>query len=786
MVFSLNILKTLVDLENIDISYLKERLTFSGFEVEDVKFNKKIDNLAIGLVTECIDHPDSDHLHLLKVDIGNEVLDIVCGAKNVKKGVKVILAMVNCVLPNNVVIKESTIRGYKSYGMCCSLKELNIDDSYYPDDIKNGIFICDEKVEIGKQDVFKTLGFDDVYLDINVLANRSDCLSYYGMAKEIASLVDRKLLIDDKLYNFEKLPLKINCKSATSRCQKLDFVELQIDENKTSPQWLQEILRKCNVNSISCLVDIGNFVMKMTGQPIHVYDLDKIGKYKNIIVRDDVETTFKALDKKDYQIQKNDLCVMFDDNVECLGGIMGGEHCACDENSKHVLIEAANFFHQNIRLTSKRLNLISDSSTLFVKKVNPYLTKEALTLFINTCKLVFKKVKVVSISSYSKLKPFKNKIPFSISKLNNRLGSNYSYEEVEKALSSLRIKLFKNYVIVPIDRIDLVEQCDIEEEVFRFYMAKNINLTLDKMPITVGSLTDEQHNIKKLHTRLTNLGLDQIVCFTLISKQQHELVQVFKQEEPFIVSNPMTADHEYVRTDLLPSMIETLNYNVNHRHTDLALYEISNVDTKNGVKDLLSVGLANFKFNRDKLEFHKFDFYDMKGVFESVMDVYKIEPNRYVLKPSSNDFFHKGISADVFINNKLVGTFGLVSPKITLVKPYFLMELNLSSLQEVRVNQQKMKPISSYPKVSRDFSFILNNNVSFNNIIDVIRKTCGKNINSIKLFDYFKMDDNQTSIGLNVEFVNFEKTFTDEELKLMSNKIIENCERTLNIKLKGE
>lgn len=785
MLASLNIIKTLVDLEDVSLDTLVDRLTFCGFEVEDVIKHEKIDNLAIGKVISCIPHPDSDHLHLLKVDIGNEILDIVCGAKNVKEGVKVILALVNCKLPNNITIKESTIRGYKSYGMCCSLNELGLPSDGYSEEIKNGIFICDESTPIGRQDVFKTLGFDDVILDINVLPNRSDCLSYYALCREIASLLNRKVKFSYDEMDVSKLKRSIKCKSETDRCKKLDFIELNIDNNISSPKWLQEFLQKNNINSISALVDIGNYVMKLTGQPIHVYDLDKIGKFKEIVVKDDVETKFIALDNKEYDIQKGDLCVIFDNKVQCLGGIMGGFSCACDSSSKHVLIEAANFFHQNIRITSKRLNLTSESSQYFAKKANPYLTLNALTLFVDTCKLVFDKVNVVSYTTYNTLEKFNNKIKFSIEKLNHRLGSNYTNDEVLRALNSFRIELEKGYCIVPKDRVDLVEQCDLEEEVFRYYSALNINLTLDKMPNTCGSLSLEQLHQRQIHTALTNAGLNQIISFTLISKEENDLVNIFNNFDSYKIANPMTGDHEYVRTDLLPSMISTLNYNINHKNNDLALYEISNVDTKNGVYSLLSVGLANSLRLREKLIARRYDFYDIKGIFEIIMDIYKIDSTRYKLKRSEKEFFHKGISADAYVDNKYIGSFGIVSPAVENVKPYFLMELNLTLLEKVRTKQTRMKEISQYPKVSRDFAFIINKDVSLDDIKEVIRKTCGKYISSIQLFDFHIIPTIGLSVGVNVEFVNYEKTFTDAELKELSNKIIENCTKQLNITLRG-
>lgn len=791
MLFSLNILKTLVDLENVFVEELTNRLTFSGFEVEETVLPPKIDHLVIGHVISCEDHPDSDHLHVLKVDTKDVmgILDIVCGAKNVRKDLKVILALPGCTLPNGITIKRGVIRGCESNGMCCSLKELGIDDSAYSDAIQNGIFEVDDNIETGRTDVLHALGLDDAYLDINVLANRPDCLSYYGMAREIAALLGRKILFVDNELNTKRMKKGKPITSLTDRCQRFSFLHLKVNKNNfSSPKWLQTALEKFKIRSISPLVDLGNYVMKLTGQPLHIYDLKKCGDYKKIIVRDDKVQDFTALDDKTYALKQGDISICFDDKICCLGGVMGSAMSEVDENTTDIGIEAASFFHQNIRLTSKRLNLISDSSQYFTKKVNPYRTLNALDLIYRLTKEIFSSVKVIDFTDYNKLPKFKEKVRFSLKDCNRRLGSTYTPEQVKEVFDNYNIEILSpNMVKVPQTRMDLVEQCDLEEEIFRYYQAKFIKQELVGLPITKGELTPNQVKQNKVIDTLVNRGLNQIISFTLIDEKMDKLVRVFDNDESYITKNPMTKDHEIVRTDLLPSMIETLDFNVNHRHEDLALFEVSQIDRKKGLKTYLSIGLYGNENSRELLEKRKYDFYDLKGLMEDVMDIYHVDKSRYNLVNSQNPFFHKYISADVIVDKKLVGTFGLVSPKVKGVRPYLLLEMDLSALEEVKSGQFKMAKLSIYPQVVRDFSFVLDKNISYKQVCDTIKLSNSKVINNVELFDYYplKKDETKVALGIRVSLVNFEKTFSDEEIKVISDKIVAECEKKLNAHLRS-
>ncbi|MBO5527502.1 MAG: phenylalanine--tRNA ligase subunit beta, partial [Erysipelotrichaceae bacterium] len=379
MKLSLNWLSDFIDLSGLTTEQIVDQMVKCGFEVESIEKMSEGTNLVVGKVLECTDHPDSDHLHLTKTDIGSEVLDIVCGAPNCRAGLKVIVAKVGAQLPGGE-IKAGVIRGQASNGMLCSLKELGISDDLLPENSPslNGIEELDDRFEVGDTDILKKLGYDDTILDVSIYANRPDCLSMYAMAKEMGAILDREVRLPD----FEG---KANCGS------KSDFVLTSLSANcphflakvvnhvtiKESPEWMKAHLRANGVKCINNLVDISNYVMLETGQPLHFYDLAS-NPAKEITVRDDYEGTYTALDGIDYKIEKGDLMITSEGKPIGIAGIMGGDNTKILNTTKGLIIEAALFDHAQIRRTSNRLGLQTEAAARFAKGLEPMAQNKAV------------------------------------------------------------------------------------------------------------------------------------------------------------------------------------------------------------------------------------------------------------------------------------------------------------------------------------------------------------------------------------------------------------------------
>ena len=370
MLVSIKTLKNYVNLDGLTAAEIADGLTFAGIEVEEVSSLASGTNLVIGHILECVDHPDSDHLHVLKVDLGNgEVKQIVCGAPNARKGLKVIVARIGAKLPGGE-IKPSTIRGVASEGMCCSLLELGVDAKYLSEKQTSGIEELPENAPTGESDVLGYLGLDDEVLNLKILANRPDLLSLYNVAREVGAIFDRKVEIPSfEVKDNFKTDLVVG--SNTSRCSQFSGREIKGITIKESPEYIKQSLRAMGVRSINNIVDIGNYVMLLTGQPLHMYDKDKLAKHE-LIAKDDLEVDFVALDEKTYKVIKNDIVITSNNKAMCLGGVMGSLECAVDENTKNIYIEAASFDGASIRHTSSRLGLVSESSSRFVKGTNHF------------------------------------------------------------------------------------------------------------------------------------------------------------------------------------------------------------------------------------------------------------------------------------------------------------------------------------------------------------------------------------------------------------------------------
>lgn len=791
MLFSLNELKKLVDIKDISTTQLIDRLTFAGFEVEDHYKKASASKIAVGKIVECIPHPDSDHLHLLKVDLGDKgIADIVCGAKNARVGIKVIVALPGCRLDAiDTTIKPGKIRGYTSNGMCCSLLELGLTkeelDSNSPS--SDGIEELDDSFIEGQEDILERLSLDDEILDINVLPNRPDCLSYIGMAREISSLTGSTLTLSSVMD--EDLPyLKddLNVKSLTDRCPRIDIVKIKgVVEKKETPKEIRMLLQANGIRSISPIVDLGNYVMLLSGQPINMYDEDCI-KDDTLIVRDDLEGKFTTFDDKEVQLQRGDLVILDSEKPLCLAGIVAGKSGSISSSSKDILVELACFYHANIRRTSNRIGISTPSSLLFAKERNPLLIDEAIKILLKSLDLFFDDYKVVSHSLYNSVIDNDRSFHFTREDLNSRLGSSYSQKEIDDVLKAYRIeKIGEDRVLPPIDRVDLVEQCDIDEEVFRYYTADKVNPSLKSYPLTLGGLSQDQKLKRRIREELVDSGFDEILSFTLISLKQDEEISLQIPSTGYKLINPMTKDHEYVRRDLMSSMIATLDYNRKHQNKDLALFEISSVDTKEGVKEMIAIGLSGNIKDNSSYSTRAYNFFDIKNAVVKVLDVIGLNNNRYKLVYSTNEKFHPNCSADIYIGKRLVGTFGLLHPYF-YKEPLFIGELDLSYLLSVANRKTRFEPFSSYPSVRRDISIKVDQTVSFDSIQRSIAKRKDLFVSSVSIFDRFVSADNKECyLGIAIYLKKDDSTLKDEEITHSMEEIIKML-KSSGITLKGE
>lgn len=777
MIFSLNLLKKFVDLKDISLEELLHKLTFSGLEVEGVDHIAKGKGLVIGEIIEVNNHPDSSHLHILKVDEGKKgIKQIVCGASNVREHLKVIVADEGALIgKDDVKIIKSTIRGVESFGMCCSLLELGVDKSLLSEKQCNGIEELDDDAPVGEENVLEYLGLDDVLIEINILANRSDCLSIYSLAKEIGALFNRKVNIENcYVESTEKASYRVS--SLSDNCRQFALRVVSGIKVGKSPKWLINALRSQGIRSINNIVDIGNYVMLLTGRPLHMYDLDKI-KSREFVVRDDLTCNFKALDEKDYALEKGDLIVTDGENPLCLGGIMGGLSCTIDENSSHIGIECATFLSARVRKTSARIGLSSDSSSRFVKGIHPSNENETLHLTSYLLKEYASAKDFEEIVNYDVRNFEQSKIECTYSYINHRLGTSITNEKMDEVFLSLGIRIEridedKFIAYPPAQRIDLKCDADLSEEIFRIIGLNEIHPTLPITPMTLGGLSDFQHKKRVLREHLVSLGLSETLTYTLVSEEESNVCDLLTSTcTCYKVLNPMTVEHYYVRKALLPSLFKVVGYNKAHQRNDVAVFEVSSIETKEENFTSLGIVLNGMKKERGLMKQRAYDFYDISGILESILSILGINKSRIKILPlKDSEYFHPGRSGKFLLNNKLIGVYGELHPKYASqmdLQNTYALELNLSALLNLKTSNLKMNEISKYPFVTRDYAFTIKKDVSFAEIETKLKRQSSNLIKSVDVFDVYEGEHiakGYKSVAIRITYVSNDHTLKEQEI----------------------
>ena len=797
MLVSLKEVNKYVSLEGLDAEGIANALTFSGTEVEEVIPLAQGTNLIIGEVVFCQDHPDSDHLHVLKVNLGPKYGEqqIVCGAPNARKGLKVIVARVGAKLPGGE-IKASTIRGVASNGMCCSLLELGVDAKFLREEQTKGIEELPLDAPVGEEDVLGYLGLNDTVLNLKVLANRPDLLGIYQVAKEIAAVFNRPVKIPD--YEEEmNFYTDLYVGSETPRCTQFAGKEIRGIKIKESPLWMQRFLMASGTRSINNIVDIGNYVMLLTGQPLHMYDADKLPE-KELIARDDYEGDFVALDEKTYKIIKGDIVITSNRKNMCLGGVMGSLECAVDEKTKNIYIEAASFDGASIRHTSNRLGLASESSSRFVKGTNHFQAREVINFATYLIKELCEAKEFSDIKEYQKEVYVEKVIRTSTDRINKRLGTSFEAKDIKDALTRLHFDVKGDSefdVMVPKARLDVTCDADLSEEVIRLLGYQYVRSELPSLDTTLGSLSQEQYRLKTIRDYLLSIGLDECLTYSLVKKAEADKFNFLNNEEKYQILNPLTDEHEVLRTHILNSLLETASYNVARQNKNLALFETSNMMSKASRSEHLAIVLVGNDLTRGLMNQNPYNFYHMKGIVEEILTVLGIEKSRYKFdkERSHAPELHPGKAADIIFQNQVIGKLGELYP--TLYDEYDLgktsavvLEMNLEPLLNAKVSLNKNTNFSRFPSVTRDLALIVKKEVPSSELIRTI-KLVGKGlINDADVFDVFEgplIGLNKKSLAISITFSSDDHTLQDKEINDVLDKIKFELNRVHNAELRG-
>ncbi len=781
---SLNWVGDYVDIKSEDLKELAVKITNYGMNVEKVITNK-IDNLVIGQIKEVKKHPDSDHLNVCMVDIGNEVVQIVCGASNVRKGLKVIVAKPGCVLPGNNEIKKGTIRGVESNGMICALFELGLEEKT-EETYKKGITELADDALVG-EDPIDYLGLEDTVYELDVHKHRNnDCYYHIGFAYIVASVLNKKVKMPNLSFKEEKESIKDNFKLMVDTDNCPYYLAKMVRDVKIgdSPDFIKKRLISAGMRPINNVVDISNYVMLEFGQPLHFFDKDRLGD--NILVRmakDGEEIT--TLDKKKRTLTSGDIVITDGEKPVCIAGVMGGENTEVESDTKNILIESAIFNPYSIRNTAGRLNLRSEASIRYGKGFSYEYTNMAIK---RACHLLEKYAggKVLSDTIiHDNVDKTEKKVTFKAREVNKLLGIQISDDDMKLELEKLDFKYEykdKEFTItIPTRRGDIEPRvADIAEEIGMLYGYHNLKSTLPLVETKKGEYKGDVALRKTISKRLRALGLNEVKTYTLVSKEMAEQFNYDHKENKFL-PNPMSADKAVIRTSILPSLLNIYSYNKKRHVNDINIYEIAKTYDANYEEDskIAILMKGNYVTNTWQNNSMKADFYLLKGVIENMLDYLGFK-NRYHFEVLEDESFHPGISAKIILDKEQIGVIGKIHPSINKDDIY-LAEVSMTKLNK-SVKSLKFKAAPIYPEIVKDVAFITSKEITSSDVEKVIKKAGGRLLTNIDIFDVYtgeKVKENEKQIAYKLTFNASDRTLTEEEVMDVFNNIIKKVTETV-------
>lgn len=788
MKFTLNWLKEYL-ITDKSANQIADDLTNIGLEIEEVSNESAfLEDFTVARINEAYHHPDSTKLQICKVDTGNEILQVICGAKNARTGIKIAFAKIGSLIPSNgMKIKKAKIAGIESNGMICSAAELNIGAD------GEGIIEIDDQYEIGTKlsEIYKK----DIVFDVNITPNRGDCLGIYAIARDLSALDAYELKdldITDIKGQFDS-DIKINI--ASDDCLQFFARHIKGVKNCPSPKWLADKLNAIGQNSISAIVDITNYVMFCLNQPMHSYDFDKLEG--DITVRKaQKDEEFLSLKDLEYKLDENDLVVADNQKILGIAGIMGGGSSTTDDNTQNILLEAAFFDDICVAKTGRKLNLLSESRYRFERRIDIKTAKIAIELATKLILQICGGSASNVIITQNNL-PKEQKIDFNFNKIEQILGFSLENAKIKEIFSNLGLileeKSAENYqVTIPTHRNDLKIEQDLVEEIARINGYNNII----SQPIKKLSVEKENSKIDQIRNLLINAKMDEIINFSFVNSDISKNFADNKEE--LFLGNPISEDLDYMRPNLAIGLLSAIAKNNVRDFTDLSFFEIGKIFLGTAPKDQID-SIAGVRFGLDAVKDHfgqsrVFDIFDVKKDLLDILTKIGFNPDSFQIIEESPKYYHPYKSATVKLGKNIIGYFGEIHPIITgkfsIKKKVNIFEIFLDNLpQNNKKRKNKPLEISDFQQVKRDFAFILDRDVKAADLVRNISKIDKNIISNINIFDLYqgdKMEQGKKSIAFSVILSPKDKTLESSQIEDLSNKIIESVQKLGGILRDGQ
>ena len=781
---------------NVDIKTLADRLTMTGSKVETVEEKgNDIKNVVVGKILEVKKHPDADKLVVTQVDVGTEKVQIVTGAKNIKEGDIVPIAKDNSFLPGGVNIKKGLLRGIESCGMMCSIGELALDIADYPEQIEDGIMILPAKFEkdIGK-DIVEVLNLREDILDFEITSNRPDCFSIEGLGRETAVSLGEKFKnlrknLDEEVKDVKNIDgLKVDIE-APDLCYRYIARVLKDVKIGDSPDWMKRRLKSAGVRAINNIVDITNYVMLEIGEPMHAFDINSV-EGKHIIVRRAKDNeTITTLDEKERQLDNTMLVIADEKKPVAVAGVMGGANSGITDETKTVVFEAAVFNRGSVRFTAKKIGLRTEASTRYEKGLSPEIAIRAINRAIELAEEIGAGTPVDAKIDVYPNKEKKTVIKFEPEKINNLLGLEIPKTEMIKILEALEVKVDGDNLEIPYFRTDLQKTADIAEEVIRIYGYDKLESTLINAESTLGEKNKLQKLQDKVKELLVTKGFSEMYSFSFISENDFNKCNL-DSSKAIRISNPLGEDYSLMRTEMMPTVLQSISTNYNKKNKNVKLFEIGR--TYSDEEGNMQKG--EIPTEVDQIAFAMYgdnaDFYVVKGIIENILEVSNIA--RYQIQRAEDAHLHPGRSAQILIGKDSIARFGEVHPQILenydIGEKVYYAVIDINKFAKYGKDNKKYTPIPKYPAVERDLAVVVDEDIEVGQIEAIIMKRAKNVLETLKLFDVYrseKLGENKKSVAYELIFRAKDKTLTDDEITGTMNAIISDLKSSIDAELRA-
>ena len=783
-----------VDLSDISDKDFVETLTVAGQKVETYeRMDAEIKNVVVGRVCSMERHPNSDHMWICQVDVGQgEPVQIVTGAQNVREGDLVPAALHNSRLPGGVHITKGKLRGEVSNGMLCSLKELELTLNDFPYAIEDGIWILQEDCKPG-DDINLVIGNNDTVVDFEITNNRPDCYSVIGLAREAAAAFDRPMKHHEPVVRggaegalCDLLDVEV---PAEDLCRRYTARMVRNVKIAPSPKWLRQRLRANGVRPINNIVDITNYVMLEYGQPMHAFDYRYIGTKKIVVRRAEEGECLTTLDGVVRPLKAGMLVIADGEKPIGLAGVMGGENSEIVDDTVDVVFESANFDGTSIRQTALALGMRTEASGKFEKNIDPLLTLPAVNRACELVELLGAGEVVDGTIDILNRIPEPRTVALEPERINALLGTDISEADMIAYLHRLEIPVEGRTILVPSFRPDLVQMADIAEEVGRMYGYNEIPTTAFRSATAEGGYTGTMVLESRTGAACRALGYSEILTYSFVSPTSFDLIRLPQESplrKPMRIQNPLGEDASVMRTIALPSMLAVLSHNNAYHNDACKLYELAKVYLPREGQTLPDEPKHLLLGTYGEGE----DFFTLKGEIEAIFAAMNVRPAEYYAV-RDNPSYHPGRCAGVRVGGVEVGVFGQVHPLVAknygIDSEIYAAELDFTALSALLCPPKTFHPLPKYPTVNRDIAVVCDESVTVAQLVDCIRSAGGKLLRSVKLFDIYRgkgIDAGKKSVAFSLTLRSDERTLTDADSDGEVKAVLEKLEADLGARLR--